>query len=226
MCRYHLFFLFALLMLSCNKNNEQQIDALSNTEEVAQTLLLDKEELHQLVNGLLESDSVGAYLIILQTRDVINWKNYRITDSGDTIIDNSIPPPAWEFSYNKDDFDYLVRQGYLDTTEANYMFEQIKPIITVTLDSALLVREGIDYEKLTSFFPDRNRAASFKKLEGETGAKGFVRLSTPLVTEDKSKALISMIGYCGRLCGGGALYLLEKVEGNWKIIYKGNTWIS
>lgn len=226
MCRHHIFFLFAVLLLSCNRNSEQQRAALISSEKVEQTFLLDKRELHQFVNGLLEDDSVGAYLVILQTGDVRNWKSYRITDSGEKVIDNSIPPPAWEFSYNKEDFDYLVKQGYLDTAEFNYIVEQIKPTLTVTLDPSLLVREGIDAEKLNSYFPDRNRAVGFKKLKEETGADGFVELSTPLVTEDKTKVLIAMNGHCGRLCAGGALYLLEKVEGKWKIIHKGNTWVS
>ncbi len=226
MYRHHIFFLYAVLLLSCNRNSELHSVSSNNIEDVEQAFLLDKEELHQLVNGLLESDSVGNYLIILQTRDVLNLKSYRITDSGDTVIDNSIPPPPGEFSYNKGDFDYLVKQGYLDTAEANYMFEQIKPTLTVTLDSALLVREGVDNEKLSSYFPDRNRAAGFRKLKEETGADGIVELSTPLVTEDKTKALIMMNGHCGRLCGGGALYLVEKIEGKWVVVHKGNTWVS
>lgn len=98
MYRYYFVLLFAVIGFSCNRGDEQKSIEADQLKSEEANFILNKEELHLLVNGLLERDSVGAYLVVLQTSDGRNLKSYRITDTGDTIIDNSIPPPPGEFS--------------------------------------------------------------------------------------------------------------------------------
>lgn len=48
----------------------------------------------------------------------------------------------------------------------------------------------------------------------------------PIISKDKTKAYIEMSIFCGRLCGGGMVYLLQKQNGKWVIVNKRTTWIS
>ncbi|MBF9254426.1 hypothetical protein I2I11_14070 [Pontibacter sp. 172403-2] len=232
---YKAMLLYAVLLVSCNRSNEQHSVAQNTKENIEPSFSLNGDELHLLVNGLLLSDSIDVDpdLVVLRTDDVRKLQNRRITASGDTIIDDTTFSPPWEFRYNMCLFESLAKQGYLDSAEAVYMFEQITPNLTVTLDSAKLARRGIGFERLNSFFTDKSIASNYKrltngykKLEEETGAKNYIILSTPVLNKNKTKALISVNGYCGKLCGGGTLYLLEKVNGKWQVIYMKHTFIS
>lgn len=227
MYRYKAILLFAALLISCSRNDVQQDIAQKEIEEVEAVFQLSDYELHALVNGLLQSDSFSydAGIVVLQTNDVKLDENYLLMVSGDTVHGVS-GYPVWEFRYKKSLLEGFAQQGYLDTIEAEYMFEQIKPNLTVTLDSAQLLRKGINYDKLSKFFTDKNTKEGYKRLEKETGAKEYIMLSTPLITEDKTKALIRVNGYCGRLCGSGILYLLEKVENQWQVIYYEGIFVS
>jgi hypothetical protein len=57
-------------------------------------------------------------------------------------------------------------------------------------------------------------------------AKGEIwKFSSPIVAPD-GKAAVMVEFYCGGLCGGGSIFILEKKSGAWKVIDTIDLWMS
>lgn len=48
----------------------------------------------------------------------------------------------------------------------------------------------------------------------------------PILSHDHKKAFVSLDYVCGALCGQGYDFILEKINGKWKVIKRDYTWIS
>ncbi|RAU83592.1 hypothetical protein [Pontibacter arcticus] len=209
------FFLFVLIA-SCGRSNEER----NNTSEsLKNSSTIPKEELHDLINSfLIEENNKG--LIVLQTSEVRKLENRLITQNGDTVIDDTLPAPIWEFRFNRRVFNNIVEKGLLDSTEAYYIFESMKPNFTIVLDSSRLYRKAISEDKLNSFFSSGNDIEGFRKLEVATGATTFIILSTPLLNKTNTKAFIAANSYELGQHINRTHYMLEKKNGNWQVVFK------
>ena len=58
------------------------------------------------------------------------------------------------------------------------------------------------------------------------GSAGTLHISTPVLTEDRSQALIYVAQGCGGLCGTGMVHLLQRTPSGWKQIGRWMIWIS
>jgi hypothetical protein len=52
------------------------------------------------------------------------------------------------------------------------------------------------------------------------------QISVPFFSKDGTKAYVELDNYCGRLCGGGTVIYLSKINGEWVITDKWETWVS
>ena len=69
-----------------------------------------------------------------------------------------------------------------------------------------------------------NSWAKFREHFG--GAWGIVRLSRVGFNADRSRAILSVSGSCGPLCGSGDYVVLEKKSGKWRVLGRVMAWIS
>src|SRR5262245_38260710 len=58
------------------------------------------------------------------------------------------------------------------------------------------------------------------------GAWGIIRLSRVGFSGDHNRALLSVSGSCGPLCGSGDFVLLQKRDGEWRVVARVMAWIS
>ena len=56
--------------------------------------------------------------------------------------------------------------------------------------------------------------------------KKYAFISFPIISSDKSKAIVYVGYYCGGLCGSGGILHLEKKNGTWQILEFEPTWIA
>ncbi len=58
------------------------------------------------------------------------------------------------------------------------------------------------------------------------GTSGFARITNPVLTKDRSQALIYISQHCDGLCGTGTVLLLVRLGSSWRIIKEEMVWIS
>ncbi|WP_268847570.1 hypothetical protein [Flavobacterium aestivum] len=98
-------------------------------------------------------------------------------------------------------------------------------------DSTYLVSQslGLKEFKIEQKIIEKIKSTTFDKeeLKQKTGKKyDFYEMTIPVFSKDNSKAYVEINHYCGGLCGSGKAFFLSKINGEWRIINKTQTWIS
>lgn len=57
-------------------------------------------------------------------------------------------------------------------------------------------------------------------------SSGYVRITRPVLTDDRKQALIYTSLFCGRLCGSGRLIRLELTASGWHVVDQRLLWVS
>jgi len=98
-------------------------------------------------------------------------------------------------------------------------------------DSVTVVIDKIKVE----FFPaitivdkkDNKRIRRYTKTELTKNKKNpFAKISYPLISTDRKKAIVYGSYICGGLCGSGGIFYLEKLNGVWKIVGYERRWVA
>lgn len=58
------------------------------------------------------------------------------------------------------------------------------------------------------------------------GTAGFTRVSQPVLSEDRERALLYVSHHCGGLCGSGTVLLLVRSGSTWSVVKRELLWIS
>ncbi|WP_342315679.1 hypothetical protein [Lysobacter sp. FW306-1B-D06B] len=56
--------------------------------------------------------------------------------------------------------------------------------------------------------------------------KGFMKITRPVLSEDRSVALIYVTHYCGPLCAVGMMLRLERSAQGWRVVAEKGVWVS
>jgi hypothetical protein len=203
-----LIFSIILLTLSCSEKPKEH------------------DDLYVIIDELLRYDQSEADLVILELNKVIINNSVVVDYKGDTLNVPPPPPPPGCVQYARDLFANLENEGFLNSREADFMYMQIDSLKDFVLDSSKIERQSIRYSKLIPIFRQISTDSGYRYLEKTYKAHSFIRFSTPLISKNGNKLLLTLDYYCGRLCGGETTYLFEKKNDKWRIIYKTTNWIS
>ena len=55
---------------------------------------------------------------------------------------------------------------------------------------------------------------------------GFAEISKPILTEDRSQALVFLSHHCDGLCGSGTIHFLVRSGSSWRVVKSELVWIS
>ena len=57
-------------------------------------------------------------------------------------------------------------------------------------------------------------------------ARSFIIFSNSCLSKDNNVIVLSVMLYCGGLCGEEVEYVFKKIEGKWTIAYLKRNWVS
>jgi hypothetical protein len=166
-------------------------------------------------------------LVTLELDKVIKLKAFYINMNGDTaIMDDSPPPPPPTSAYSKELFEQLYNDKLIDSSDIDYMFEQLDTMKSYLLDSSRINCQTIKFSEINMLNRNFGLDSMYSTLKVKFNGSTFMKISSPLFSYKRDKLLLTIGIFCGRLCGGGATYLFIKKEGKWIVQGYYNGWIS
>jgi len=184
------------------------------------------DNFYEALNELLMTKYHDSGIVILELfkihGDSIIQGGMFIDLDGDTLYPPPPPLPIGYINYDRRFLMNLYEQSLLDSNDVEYMYENIDSSKNYILDSSKINRPTLQHEVI-----DKIGIGSFYELLREKyKSTTFVQISTPLISRDGNKILITVEHECGGLCGGSKTYVLHKTKHKWKIIYSHRNWIS
>lgn len=68
--------------------------------------------------------------------------------------------------------------------------------------------------------------ANHRKIERAEQFLSKYTFHLPILSQDGKKAFVALDYYCGGLCGQGYEFILEKINGKWKVLKCDYTWVA
>jgi len=162
---------------------------------------------------------------VVQMESMPVYKSIPIAPNHIGSFDNPPTPRGNMVSYSKDFFISLIDQKLIDSTDANFMFDNIDPNIVINIDSNLISKPTFSKQKLDSLF-EINMDYAYDYLEKSFGKSCFIRVGTPVFNKGKTILILGVDYYCGPLNGLGYIFILKKDKDKWMLIEELGTWES
>jgi hypothetical protein len=177
------------------------------------------KEFNKAVDMLLKSKFDDVVIIRTETNPIFSTNPSKPITISNTVL---IPPPPPEMIiYSKEFFNSLVNENKLNSDDAVFMASHIDSTIIIDLEIKNNFNRLIARDKLNKIVGNDSVA-----IADNYDTNSYLEISSPLFNEDMSKLIISVDFYCGDLCGGGDLFILTKINGEWKILETICRWMS
>jgi hypothetical protein len=126
----------------------------------------------------------------------------------------------------KEDPDFLrsAKRGLkeaFDTTRASFYFSNV---FSTDIQTKLNLPRGVQ-----SFFISRRELQGNNPNEFQTRFPnnfGYFVVSHAGLNLSKTEAILYVDHFCGGLCGGGGYFLMQKINGVWRVVDEHVTWVS
>lgn len=177
-------------------------------------------EFYSALNELIKTKFSKVTMIVDETMPV--YKNM-IGSYPQPKEDNDVlspPPPLGIIYYDNNTFDYFILSNQLDSSEAKFMYSSIDSTIIIKIDSTRTDLRLIQQDKMVEIFNRKTEYYSDKWEEFRKiyGSGCFIRISTPVFNLNYTKMIISIQKNCGPPDGVDYAFILEKSNGNWRIM--------
>lgn len=150
-------------------------------------------------------------------------------DSPQFFDPHSLPPPPPQYGriyISKSELKFLNRKHLLDTNDLQYFYDQISDLENFTLDPLRVNKIIIKQASIDSIFKMNSDEDGFKILKEQYKVDSYLQFSNPLISKDGKIMIFDIESNCGRNCGHGDRYIVQKHKGKWRVIYQHQTWIS
>ncbi|MDI9239550.1 hypothetical protein QLQ15_11610 [Lysobacter sp. LF1] len=115
---------------------------------------------------------------------------------------------------------FVPRRLFDDLLRANV---SVVPLDLSGIPGTAMVRSS-DLEAAFAGPPDLDRWAQFHRTF--PGASGVLHITRPVLSADRSSALLYVTHHCGGLCGAGLLVRLERSPHGWRVVEHKGVWVS
>lgn len=142
---------------------------------------------------------------------------------------HSLPPPPPQYGriyISKSELKFLNRKHIFDTNDLQYFYDQISDLENFTLDPLRVNKITIKQISIDSIFKINSVEDGFKILKEHYKVDSYIQFSNPLISKDGKLLIFDIDSNCGRNCGHGDRYIVQKHKGKWRVIYHHQTWIS
>ena len=209
------FLFFPILFIAFNCSNSKKSNSSIN-----ESVLAENEELYIVLNNLFSFDLYETDAIRMETMKLHIGKSKTFK-----VGEIQAPPPPY-IVFDREYFKALVNMQVLTNKEAEFMFENIDTTKLLMLDSLKINSTRIIRGKeLSGFFIKYGFDSTYFYLKKIKEIDEYSIISAPIYSENKNKIILIVDTYCGELCGQGYVYIFEKKNNRWKILFKGGTWV-
>jgi len=126
---------------------------------------------------------------------------------------------------SKEMFDRLAEKNFLSKDDARFMIEHVDTS-SIYIDITKIDVKYMHESKWRNMVDKMDLDSAYQSLRDELKVYKFIRISTPIFSEDRSKVFLFVDEHCGGLCGQGHQVLLVRRNGKWRILFDWGTWVS
>jgi len=152
--------------------------------------------------------------------------NYKIYNHNDFL---NIPPPPNGYnsvSIMDNEFKWFIDEKYLNIDDSSAMMTQARDLSKLIFDTSKINMKLIKKEIIDTVYDKSGKSNFWEKLNTVINSYNVIFISKPLFNVKATKVYFQIDYFCGGLCGYGMIYLCEKRNNKWQIIYKVESWIS
>ncbi len=182
-----------------------------------------QKEFNQIIDEIVR---YRLNTVAIVQEETIPINNHLPEDTG-FINEKDAPktPANGMIEYSQDFFSTLIINNILTNSEAEYMYTSMDSALVVSIDSTLVSKPTLTKSEIDSLF-DYDIDYAYQYFEKTYGTSCFMRVSTPLFNQDRTKLLLSIDYFCGPLYGRGYVFILNKKDDKWMIVEELGTWES
>ena len=187
--------------------------------QIKDTSDIQRIEFNKVVDMFLRFKYEDDVIVQTETQPIFSTNPSNPITISDTVL--IPPPPPGMIIYSKEFFNSLINDNKLDSIDAVFMASHIDSSIVFDLE----IKNG--FNRLVSVYNLSNIVDNDSiAIADNYNTSSYLEMSSPLFNEDMSKLIFSVNYYCGALCGFGDIFLLTKINGEWRIIETICRWMS
>lgn len=198
-----LIFLILILIVNCKESRILN----ENQESLTYSLINDF-----LLDSLHSADIIA--------REVMVFKH----ESENS--DDPPPPPGLDFYYSDGLFLELIESKIIDSSDLKSFQKQMITKKQFILNPVKLKIKTLSIDSLDRYISKNPDIDFWEYFRKKYNSRSILIISLPLFSIDENTILITVNVHCGRLCGGGNIYVFKKIKGKWTTVFSENKWIS
>jgi hypothetical protein len=183
------------------------------------------DEFYSILNELITTRFKNVGVIISETSPVYKtkWGNHPVPNDKSHIPP---PPPVLIKYFDIHSCNSEIELMHLDSVDAKYIYNSIDSTKIIQLDSNRVIIPIITKVRREELLKDQNFMYDFSRLKKIYGSSCMLTVSTPLINESFTKAILFVDHVCGPKSGSGWYILLDKKDSKWTIIEERIIWES
>ncbi|MDR3008195.1 MAG: hypothetical protein LBV59_09700 [Sphingobacterium sp.] len=192
---------FLFFIIACQGNDQKQVPVKIQKQAFDYTVVAD--DYAEILDAIIDYNSISSD-VAKTNKPTAYIHKWFIKDSLYNAYDKDLMPGGLRIQK------LLGLVGHSQQDSTGYL-KQVKGKDTVFIPLQIKKKYNVAYHKkteMTEQFPSR------------------YTFHLPIMSHDRKKAFVSLDYVCGALCGQGYDFILEKINGKWKVIKRDYTWIS
>lgn len=196
-----LLILFLFFVIACQNSDQKQIAV--TTQKQAFDYATVEDDYAEILDAIIVYDS--SFNEVAKTKKPMAYiHQWFIKDSLYNAYDKDIMPDGQRIQK------LLCLLGHSQQDSTGYL-NQVR---------------GMDTVFIPIYIKKKYNVANHKKPERMEQFLSRYTFHLPILSQDGKKAFVAVDYFCGGLCGQGYDFILEKVNGKWKVIKCDYTWIA
>ena len=175
---------------------------------------IDKyEELYLVVDEMIRFNYYDVDIVLLELNQALYPQNDTLQRPGSIYYSKSMLQ-AW------------MNEDVLDSLDVAYFSFQMDSLEAYTLDPSRVNKPSLKFAAFKSWIEEYGVDSTYQILEDKFDGNSLLRISSPLLSKGGDKMILSIDYYCGRLCGSGVTYFLQKEGDEWGIVKTHHNWFN
>ena len=177
------------------------------------------DDFYSLLNDILSQYDSSAVVIDKPM-------NYKIFNHNKFL--HQPPPPNGynSVSIMDNEFQWFIDENYLKIDDSSAMMTQARNQSNLKFDNSKIKMKLIKKENVDTLYNTFGKSEFWEKLYTMINSYSVIFISKPLFNTSATIVYFQIDYFCGGLCGYGTIYLFEKRNNEWQIIYQMESWIS
>jgi len=165
------------------------------------------QEFNIVVDEILRYELSDVDLLILETKPV------KKTNSLDIM-------PSIGYNY----LNYFESKGFIRKKDVEFIYKNMDSTVSILLDSSIIETKTIHKSELSQMFTSMGLDSAVNYLNEKSKVFYSATFSTPLFSKDKTRVIFWVDKWHSPTWACGYIYIAEKKNKKWRLIYKSATY--